>query len=261
MITVKLSLDTTMRNKNLFLYFIELILVGCLILIPVSSFAQTGSGARNGNSTQYVTDNLAITLRSGKTNEHRIIRSLESGAKVRILDSDKTHARVKTDDGTVGWVLKRYLMDEPAARLLLPPIQEKLAKLENEHKELKQQFKEISKERNELAKIAAQYEKLEIENKKLVDDALHLRKVAGESEQIFQENQTLNRNNASLEAQRDVLMQELKELRNGDNKLWFIAGAGVIFIGILIGAILSRGRKPKNSGWASGTETLVLRQP
>ena len=250
-----------MRNKNLFLYFIELVIIGCLILAPVTSFAKSSSGARNGKNTLYVTDSLAITLRSGKTNEHRIIRSLESGTKVRVLSSDKTHARIKTEDGTIGWVLKRYLMDEPAARVLLPPIQEKLAKIEAEYADLKKQFRETSNERNELAKIAAKYEKLETENKNLSNETQHLRKIAGESEQIFQENQSLSKNNASLAAQRDMLMQEIRELRSGNNKLWFITGAGVIFIGILIGAILSRGRKQKNSSWASGTDTLVLRQP
>ncbi|WP_455208783.1 TIGR04211 family SH3 domain-containing protein [Kaarinaea lacus] len=256
-----LSLDKTMRNRKFYLYFIELLLLSGLILVPVSGFGKTKSGGENGKTTQYVTDNLAITLRSGKTNEHRIIRSLDSGTKLRVLESDDTHARVKTEDGSIGWVLKRYLVDEPVARMVLPPVQEKLSKLEEAHAELKTQFKEITKERNELAKIAANYEKLETAHNKLIEEAAHLRKVAGESEQIFQENQTLSKNKSSLEAQRDMLMDELRELRNGNNKLWFLTGAGVIFIGILIGAILSRGRKPKNSGWASGTETLVLRQP
>lgn len=250
-----------MRNKNLFLNFIALMLVSYLILVPVSSFGKTGSGAQNGKNTVYVTDNLAITLRSGKTNEHRIIRSLDSGTKLRMLESDKTHARVKTDDGAEGWVLKRYLVDEPVARLLLPPTQEKLSKLEAEYAELKQQLKDITQERNELAKIAAKYAKLEAAHNKLTDEASHLRKVAGDSEQIYQENQSLSRNNKMLDAQYAMLMEEIKELRNGNNKLWFITGAGVIFLGILIGALLSRGRKPKNSSWASATDTLVLRQP
>lgn len=236
-------------------------LLSYLILMPLSSFGKNGSGSQSGKNTVYVTDDLAITLRSGKTNEHRIIRSLDSGAKLRLLESDKTHARVKTEDGTEGWVLKRYLVEEPVARILLPPTQEKLAKLETEHAELKQQLKDVTKERNELAKITTIYEKLEAAHNKLTDEALHLRKVAGESEQIYQENQTLSRNNKMLDAQYAMLMQEIKELRNGNNKLWFITGAGVIFVGILIGALLSRGRKPKNSGWGSSTDTLVLRQP
>jgi len=250
-----------MRNKNLFLNFIELILLCSLFLLPVSSFGKSGSGAQNGKNIRYVTDELAITLRSGKTNEHRILRSLESGAKLRLLESDKSHARVKTEDGTVGWVLLRYLVEEPVARVLLPPTQEKLAKLEIEYKELKQQFSDLSKERNELAKIAAKYEKLVIANQQLTDEAIHLRQIAGETEQIFQQNDALKKSNSSVTAQRDVLIQELKELQEGNNKLWFITGAGVIFLGILIGAMLSRSRKPKNSSWASGADTLVLRQP
>jgi len=58
-----------------------------------------------------------------------------------------------------------------------------------------------------------------------------------------------------------MLIDEIRELRNGNNKLWFLTGAGVIFIGIIIGAMLARQRKPKSSGWGSGTDTLILRQP
>jgi SH3 domain protein len=258
--TVTLSLETTMRSTNYFLHFIALLLVNGLLLMPVSSIAQTSSGAQNGKTIQYVSDNVPILLRSGKTNEHRIIRSLSSGAKLRILELDSSHARVKTEDGTTGWVLTQYLVDEPVARMVLPSIQEKLTKIQEEHTELKQQFKDLTRERNELALIAVKYEKLETAHKALVDEAAHLRKLSSESSQIFQENQTLAKAKSSLQAQRDMLMDEIKELRNGNNKLWFLIGAGVIFIGIVIGAMLTRARKPKGSSWSSNsTDSLILR--
>lgn len=250
-----------MRNTNFCLFFTMLALFAVLILAPAASMSETKSGAKKRKTTQYVTDNLAITMRSGKSNQHRIIRSLDSGTKLRVLETDKTYARVKTDDGSTGWVMKRYLVEEPAARTLLPPIKEKLAKLETKHSELREKYKEITKERNDLAVIASKYEKLETRFNKVSEEASHLHKVASESEQIFQQNQELQRKTTSLEAQRDMLLNELKELRNGNNKLWFLTGAGVIFIGILIGTLLTRNRKSKESSWGSGADTLVLRQP
>ena len=250
-----------MRNRKFCLFFIVLSTVAALILVPATSIGAAKSGAKKAKTTLYVTDNLAITLRSGKSNQHRIIRSLDSGTKLRVLETDKTHARVKTPDGKTGWVMKRYLVEEPAARTLLPPIKEKLAKLEVKHSELRQKYKEITKERNELALIASKYEKLESQFNKVSEEANHLHKVASESEQIFQQNQELTRKSSSLEAQRDMLLEELKELRNGNNKLWFLTGAGVIFIGILIGALLTRNRKSRESSWGGGADTLVLRQP
>ncbi|HEY5604800.1 MAG TPA: TIGR04211 family SH3 domain-containing protein, partial [Gammaproteobacteria bacterium] len=227
---------------------------------PAAGAADTAPGKPNGKSTLYITDKIPITLRSGKTNEHRIIRSLYSGAKLQILETDDTHARVKTEDGAIGWVLKQYLTEEPAARFILPSIQEKLAKIQEEHTELKKQFKELSKEKNELAKTAAKYEQLETAHKTLVAETAHLRKISAESTQIFQENQTLARNGTSLQAQRDVLLGEIKELREGNDKLWFLTGAGVIFIGIVIGAMLARTRKTRGSSWStSSTDSLLLR--
>jgi len=250
-----------MRNTNFYLFFIVLMLFTALTLVPATSIGQTKSGAKKGKTTQYVSDNVAITLRSGKSNQHRIIRSLDSGTKLRVLETDKTHARVKTPDGTEGWVMKRYLVDEPVARTVLPPIKEKLAKLETKYSELRKKHKEIIKERNELAVIASKYEQLEIKYTKVSDEADRLSKIASESDQIYQDNQTLTINKASLEAQKDMLMSEIKELQNGNNKLWFLTGAGVIFIGILIGSMLTRTRKTKGSSWGSGADTLVLRQP
>jgi SH3 domain protein len=250
-----------MRNTNFYLIFIALMLLMALALLPATSIGAAKSAAKKGKSTQYVSDNVAITLRSGKSNQHRIIRTLDSGTKLRILETDKTHARVKTSDGTVGWVLKRYLVNEPVARTLLPPLQEKLAKLETKYSELRAKHKEIIKERNELAVIASKYEKLEAKFTKVSDEAARLSKIASETDQIYQENQSLTTNNASLAAQKNMLMNEIKELQNGNNKLWFLTGAGVIFIGILIGSLLTRSRKSKGSSWGGGADTLVLRQP
>lgn len=258
--TTHLSLEGTMRNRNFYLFFIGLMLFTALFLLPVTSIGQTKNGSKKGKTTQYVSDNVAITLRSGKTNQHRIIRSLDSGTKLRVLETDKTHARVKTPDGTVGWVMKRYLVNEPVARTILPPIKKKLAKLETKYSELRKKHKEIIKERNELAVIASKYEKLESKYTEVSDEANRLSKIASESDQIYQENQSLTRNNASLEAQKDMLMNEIKELQNGNDKLWFLTGAGVIFLGILIGAMLARTRKTKGSSWGGGADTLVLRQ-
>jgi len=249
-----------MRNTNFYLFFIVLMLFVALTLLPATSVGATKSAAKKGKTTRYVSDNVAITLRSGKSNQHRIIRSLDSGTKLRVLEADKTHARVKTPDGTVGWVMKRYLVDEPVARIVLPPIKKKLAKLETKYSELRKKHKEIIKERNELAVTASKYEKLETKYTKVSDEANRLSKIASESDQIYQENKSLTINKASLEAQKDMLMSEIKELQNGNDKLWFLTGAGVIFIGILIGAMLARTRKSKGSSWGGGADTLVLRQ-
>jgi SH3 domain protein len=247
-----------MRHRKFFIIFIILLVMETLFAGSVASAATSSKSAR----TRYVTDELAITMRSGKSNQHRIIRSLPSGSRLRVLKSDKDYTRVKTKDGEIGWVLNRYLVESPVARTVLPPIQKRLAAVEAQNKELNQQLKETTKERNKLKKIATKYDVLVAEHDELTKEAVKLRQMVAESSGLFNANEKLTHKTKSLNAQVDVLMSEIKELGAGNDKLWFITGAGVILVGFLAGVMVSRrSRKNTQSSWASASDTLMLRQP
>lgn len=220
--------------------------------------AKSASGKSN-SKYQYVSDILTITMRSGKSNEHRIIRTLESGEKLRILENGKKYSRVRTDKGETGWVLTRYLSREPAARLELPPIKTKLAKLEKENKELSKSLKEITRERDSLKVAAVSLERLEKKHKQLLEESVRWKDAANKSNNLSEESKDLARKNATLESQMDLMMRELKSLRDGSNRLWFLSGAGVILIGIVIGVMVARSRKEKKSSWGASTDSLMLR--
>lgn len=222
--------------------------------------AKSASG-KSKSKYQYVTDTLVINMRSGKSNEHRIIRTLASGAKLRILSRGKKYTKVKTGKGESGWVLTRYLTRDPAAKVLLPPIKERLEKLEKEHSELTKNFKAVTKERDALKHAAVGLDRLEKKHKKLVEDSARLKDVASKSTNLSEETKELARKNVTLESQMDLLMRELRGLRDGNNRLWFLTGAGVIFIGLMLGVLLTRTRKEKKSNWGASPDTLVLRQP
>lgn len=216
----------------------------------------------SGNSKskyQYVSDILTITMRSGQSNEHRIIQTLDSGEKLRILETGKKYTRVKTDKGETGWVLTRYLSQEPAARLELPPIKAKLEKLEKENAELSSSLKAITKERDSLKVASASLERLEKKHKQLLEDSVRLKDAASQSDNLSDKSKELARKNATLESQIDLMLRELKTLRDGNNRLWFLSGAGVILIGIVIGVIIARSRKEKKSSWGASTDSLMLR--
>ena len=62
-----------------------------LVLCSVSAFAKTA----------YVTDELKITLRSGESSTHRIIRMLPTGERLTVLSSDSGngYSKVRTASG------------------------------------------------------------------------------------------------------------------------------------------------------------------
>ena len=247
-----------MRIRKLSFKYRRLLVL--LLLFAVSATAAGKSaGGNSGGKYKYVSDALVITMRSGKSNEHRIIRTLESGDKLRILNREKKYTKVKTDKGETGWVLTRYLSNEPAARVLLPPIKAKLETLEKENAELSSSLKTITKERDSLKVAAASLERLEKKHKKLLEESVRWKDAASKSTNLSEESKDLSRKNAILESQMDLMMRELKALRDGSNRLWFLSGAGVILVGIVLGVMIARSRKEKKSSWGASTDSLMLR--
>ena len=68
--------------------------------------------------TGYITDQLKITLRSGESTTHKVVRMLPSGTAVTVLsrNSSTNYAKVRMADGTTGYVLNRMLLTERPAR-------------------------------------------------------------------------------------------------------------------------------------------------
>jgi len=249
-----------MRRTSRYTYIILVLLANGLLLQPITGSAKSKNAEPAKSTLRYVNDTLTITMRTGKSNQHKIIRSLDSGTKVWVLETDDTYSRIKTEKGDSGWVLSQYLTPEPIARDLLPPLQEKLTQFETQNKEMAQDLKDVTKERNELRIVAAKYEKLAIDHNKLTEELTRLRGASSKSEQLMKQTETLSRKNASLESQLDFIEQEIHELRNGNNKLWFLTGAGVVLVGIILGALLARGRREKKTSWGEGPKTLTLKQ-
>ena len=79
----------------------------------------------------WVSDEFEITLRSGPSTSNAIELMLSSGTELEVLerDAESGYSRVRTGGGTEGWVLTRYLMNEPAAREQLARLTSQLLSL------------------------------------------------------------------------------------------------------------------------------------
>ena len=76
----------------------------------------------------WVTDQFEITLRSGPSTSNAIQLMLSSGTELEVLerDAETGYTRVRTQGGTEGWVLTRYLMNEASAREQLATLTSRL---------------------------------------------------------------------------------------------------------------------------------------
>ncbi|HSH28571.1 MAG TPA: TIGR04211 family SH3 domain-containing protein [Thiohalobacter sp.] len=198
--------------------------------------------------TRYVSDQLEIPLRSGTSTQHRIIRMLDSGTPLEVLevDADAGYSRVRAPSGVEGWVLSRLLMDIPSARDRLARAEKKLAELQTAERERLENLNNLKSEKGSLeGKLSALLE----ENNRLKQELMEIRRTASSSLAIAEENKELKNRLLQMGREQQRLVQENAALSTRTKRDWFMVGAGVIIVGIILGLILPRIRVRKRSSW------------
>ncbi len=200
--------------------------------------------------TRYVSDRLEIQMRTGKGTQFRILRMLPSGTALEILEVDQEngYSRVRTPSGVEGWVLSRFLMRGRAARDQLADAEKKLARLELENRKLTGSLEDLQKTKGS---IDTEREQLVKENRKLSQELEEIRRAASSALAIDAENKELKSRIVAYERQAQSLQQENEGLKDRTARDWFMVGAGVLILGMIIGLIIPRIRWRKKSSWDS----------
>ncbi|TCK19282.1 SH3 domain protein [Thiogranum longum] len=200
--------------------------------------------------TRYVSDRLEIQMRAGKGTQFRILRSLPSGTPLEVLEVDKEnqYSRVRAPDGVEGWVLNHLLMSGPSARDRLAKAEKKLAQLELENRKLKAALADLRKAKGSTDKERSSLQK---EANRVSQELERIRRTASSALAIDAENKELKSRIANYERQSQSLLQENQSLKDRTARDWFMVGAGVILLGMIIGLIIPRIRWRKKSSWDS----------
>lgn len=218
--------------KNIFF------LVSCLLILSGNAVAET----------RYVSDTLEITMRSGKGTSFGITRMLRSGTPVEVLNVDKKsgYTQVRTNSGKEGWVLSRFLMKGQAARERLATAEKKLAELELENRKLITAMATLKEEKVTLeTNLAA----LEGESRGVSQELAEIRRTASSALAIDSENKDMKGRMVSLERQLQTVQQENEALKDRTARDWFMVGAAVVLLGIIVGLIIPKIRFRKKSSW------------
>lgn len=228
-----------MQRMRFVLILGSIVLPGLVIPFIIPAQAQ---------STRYISDTLEVPLRAGTSTKFKILRMLKSGTDVTVLDEDSEngYSKVRTSNGTQGWVLSRYLIDTPSARESLARAQEALAPLQQENENLTQQLAGLQQEKSV---VETALRKIERENERLSQDLSQIRKASANAIAIDERNKNLEQQMVAFERQLQLLQQENTALRDNSNQTWFIRGAGVLLLGIVLGIVLPRLRIRKNPRW------------
>ena len=207
--------------------------------------------------TRYVGDQLIITLRQGTSTKHKILKTLETGTPVEVIEEGSSYYKVRTSDGTEGYVLRQYISSNPPKSLRIDELEIENSALKKKNKDLQKsksdlemQLKNIQgKYDSELSSITAESTEIEqnldqsVNNERIITEKYNtlvaqsenVVEIARERDQLLQKNKKLTAN--------------IKELREKNEKFadsrmikWFLAGGGVFFFGWIIGKISRKKR-------------------
>lgn len=199
---------------------------------------------------RYVSDRLALQLRSGPSSRNRIVKTLRSGNKLTVtkIDKETGYSFVRLPSGTEGWVLSRFLIEGPTANIKLQELDKQLNNLSAELKQTKQR---LTAANDELKKLRKERSGFERDASKLSKELDYVKTVSANAISLDDKAKKLTTRNQELEIQVEALTVQNDELKSDIQTSYILYGGGLVFAGILAGLLLPsfRGRR-SNSGWA-----------
>ena len=197
----------------------------------------------------YVTDEFEVTMRSGPSTQNAILRMLPSGTTVEVVEADEEtgYTTIKTASGIEGYVLSRFLMNQPAARDQLAGMRQQVSNLRQRNQELAAREKKATASRDELRQ---ERDSLLKGNENKDTELANIRRVSANAIDINSQNQELQTTLQTMNHRLQAQTSEIQELKDGRNRDWFMAGAAVLIGGILLGLILPKLRMRRRSSWS-----------
>lgn len=212
------------------------------ITLLVSSLAASTALAQSA----WVTDQFEITLRSGPSTSNAIQLMVSSGTRLEVIerDADSGYTHVRTQGGTEGWVLTRYLMNEASAREQLENLTGQLTNATSRGSSLNSQLGAI---KGQYDSANRQISTLEREKASVEKELAEIKRTAANVLVINDQNKSLMDELAAAQIRADTLEQENRALASQTTRYWFMAGGLVLLVGIALGIWLPRIRWQRRS--------------
>lgn len=181
----------------------------------------------------FVSDALQLDLRAGPGNQYRILQMMPAGQPLRVAEESEGWSRVVLPSGREGWMLTRFLADQPSATARLQAIESRERALVEENADLSER----------LADATARLEQLEGEFLAGAERRDLLEQRVAEARQglgMFEDNQILSKQLVDAQRALDDLGHEIERLERRHEQRWFLAGGAVLGAGLLLGALMAR---------------------
>jgi len=141
--------------------------------------------------TFYVTDKVLVGVYELATTDSTLIKALPTGTPIEILERVDEYAKIRSPDGTTGWVENSYLIDHKPAQLVV-------LDLTDQQKQINEQLSLVQAE-------------LEATQKQLVDAKSNSNTISAEQDNKFKkEIADLEKNTNQLKKELSALKQQLQ---------------------------------------------------
>jgi len=210
--------------------------------------------------TRYVSDRLIISVRDGQDQNASVLGYLETAAPVEILEENEDFLRIRTEDGIEGWVRTQYIVSEKPKVLIIEDLKNEIEALNKEIQTIKndqdsasntlseskkmyqENIKELKEEVNINQKFAAKAKSDFIElNKKYTNLLNHSKN----TEKLIGEVENLKKLNSELNTEVKSLRKDRKNPLKSNRMQSFIAGAGVLLFGFILGGSAKKRKKTR----------------
>lgn len=192
----------------------------------------------------YVAPTAELAIRRGQGTEFKIVAMVKNGARVEVIEETEHYKKVRLTSGKEGWMLARFLTPDPPLDSVVAKLREEKSKWQEKSSAINQKIEELTLTltttqeelknlRNEREELGHDYETLQRDTADVVQIKQDLERTAGE-------NTTLLEKLAVIEGQYNALKKD-------SNMYWFLAGAGVLVAGIVLGKMPGPSRRRKSS--------------
>lgn len=200
-----------------------------LLLAGIFLLSMSGFGF---GETMFVSDDFEITMRSGPGVERKILALIRSGQAVEVLTANEEWTEIRLPSNKQGWVLTRYLTPQIPCTITLEKLTTKYDALVAEKEILDNQYaglsgnnqgleEQLASTRKELAKLSKEYESL--------------KKGSGEYLNLKAQHAKTIKELTEIKSKAKKYEDETNRLLRNQNIKWFLIGAGVLLLGIIIG--------------------------
>jgi SH3 domain protein len=206
-------------------------------------------GATAHAQTRYVSDRTIVELRRGPSTEYLILRNLQAGEEVQVLEqnSESGYSRVRVvDGGAEGWILTRFLTAEPIARDRLVAAERSLAAARERVSALEEQVGALTRD---LANTKADLEQARAAHGTASKELADIRTAAANVVQLREENASVQERLVQRDREVENLRADNALLSGRSKQNWFLIGAGVLFGGMILGLVLPSLRRKRRSDW------------